>query len=279
VVALAKQFQYFLDLDGKPCCRCASVDVSPTLAQVMNPSGTPRPVSVIQVGPIIVGFNGGLGAGMVEWIGNTLARNHSRKNGKLSAVGPGNVSSCIEFSDALLTEVRIPAVGSSSGSAELRVKIQPEGSKNSPQPFDARSLASYGPASTTPWNTGKFRLTINGLERECAAVKSIDPWVINQNFKMHYTGNDRFPLVQAAKADSSQLLITVPTSSTGGFRDWMNGKTNGPEFRSGSLEYFPPGSKSPFRFKFRLGLSSMVVSQAGSQFTKLEFYFDNLATG
>ena len=282
--ALPGRFQYLLDMQGKPGCRLGSVDLPRPMTQAVMGTFHQR-VHPVETPPITLGFDAGVCAEVTRWIADTINRRTSRRNGAITVLnGSARPQSRIEFYDALITEVTIPAVAASmQGSANLLVQILPERTvTKAVSSFDATALTRYGPASARPWNTSRFRLSIDGLEKECAAVTRIDSLAIRQGVKKLSVGERRIAQLEPTRVSESSISLSLPTASAGGFNDWLRRTTTEatPFVRNASVQYLVPG-KTTSRFEVRLygvRLVKLTTNVAGSpNLTRAELVFDRLA--
>lgn len=254
---LPAQLQFLLDLEGKPSCRVGSVDLPVAMARRVSQKSIGGTMADSgDTAPIGFSFDARIGNDVVRWIMETLSRQSSRRNGSISVLSSGaKTQTRIDFHNALIVEVGIPPVASpSSRGGNLSVKIQPERSQmKTDVPFDPTSLARYGPASSQPWNSGRFKVSIDTLDKECAAVTRVESVVITQGIKKMFAGQSRFPLIEPTRLSESNISLTLPTASAGGFTEWLKGAATGgmPALRSGTLQYSVPGCSTP-RFDFRL---------------------------
>lgn len=288
--AFPKHFQALLDLDGKPCCRCGSVDASPVLVQsvmvVDNRVGTMLPrqkPAAFEPAPITFGFNAGVSKEIARWISGTLDRNVIRKSGEIIVLSGAKVQSSIRFHDAMITEVTVPAVDSTSkGTAQLKVTILPERVEAAAGTFNSSNLQKYGPAASQAWSSGQFKLLIDGVN--CKGVKTISSLFIKQGVKKFYTGQDRFPTIEPTNVEDSNLVITLPEASADGFKDWLkkeySERASSP--KNGSLEYLAPGSTNPL---LSLELHGIIpvntrlsdpAKPSGNQIAKIEMAIDRI---
>jgi hypothetical protein len=254
---LPEQLQFLLDLEGKPSCRIRSVDLSATMARKANQTsiGAMR-TDARDTEPIGFALDAGIGNEVVRWIVETLSRQNRPRSGSITILNNGGKAQArLEFNQALITEVGIPPVASpSSSGGNLTLKIQPERSQiKTDVSFDPSGMARYGPASSRPWNSGRFRVSIDTLDKECAAVIRVDSVVITQGIKKMFVGQGRFPQIVPTRLSESNISLTLPTASAGGFAEWLRGTSTGgmPAVRNGTLQYSVPGCATP-RFDFRL---------------------------
>jgi len=277
------QYQNLLDIEQRPTGRPYSVSSQPGLDHL---------VSVTQSGNISVSeIVLACGTGMKElygWIKDTLNKNFSRKDGVVTLVDLSRkpiVS--IEFIDAFISSVKLPALDRSSNEGTyFTVSIQPERVRlrKTGGTLDPKDLLKYGPPLPGAWSEGHFKLSIDGLEKECAAVTKIESFTIKQVLALSFAGEEKTPQTQPGKLDESDLSLTIPGSSGDVFRDWfqssvMAGTNPGVGQKKGSLEYFTPKSTTPLRFVFNdIGIKSISMNKDVSLHlpVTVELYYDSI---
>lgn len=288
--SLPKHLKFLLDLDGKPCCKIHSVDLSGALGRsiIVDEAIAPstfhgKKISTIEIDPIMFEFDTGIGAPMIKWISDTLNKRWSRRSGTVYALNGDKIQSGVEFLDAVITEVAIPSVGGMDKSdSNIKVKIQPERSNavKAAGTFDLKEVAKYGTAISPSWTSGAFKVSITGLEHDCAAVKKIDSFVIKQGVKKLYTGNDRFPMIEPTKVEESNIILTIPSVSAKGFLDWhekmLTSKLS--DTKDGSIRYFPSGAaKNSLELDLR-GLGIVSLSKPlGTTDMKVELFVESVS--
>jgi hypothetical protein len=154
-----------------------------------------------------------------------------RKNGAvIQADFDMKERSRLEFTNALITEVTIPACDAgqiSTGvtgikeAGALTLKLTPEFTR-----------ATNGRGSTIPstfagtkkktWSPAHFRLQIQGLEEACARVMKVEPLTIRQKLAEHPVGELRDYQAVPASMEFSNLVITLPEPSAGPFYQWFD---------------------------------------------------------
>jgi hypothetical protein len=87
-----------------------------------------------------------------------------------------------------------------------------------------------------------------------------------------YVGNEKWPQIEPTNIEDSNIVITLPVTAATGFLDWHkneldSGQRGQTKTRSGSLEYFAPGSnKASLTLEFpEIGIKSAQVSSGSEQ--------------
>jgi hypothetical protein len=269
-------YNYLLELDGQPADRLNTVSADSAVEQVITSDKfSSKHISILKVSPIEMTIGSGMGQSFRSWIDNSLKRHFSRKDGKV--IVQGNTKGAvygIEFYGAIITSIRMPALDSASkGTEYIRVTIQPEKiSRNKGgEAIDQKSIAKYGPPPAQ-FDTSHFRFSIDGLEKDSEKVLTVSSVSIKQKTKVMYVGNEKWPQIEPTNIEDSNIVITLPVTAATGFLDWHkneldSGQRGQTKTRSGSLEYFAPGSnKASLTLEFpEIGIKSAQVSSGSEQ--------------
>jgi hypothetical protein len=177
---------------------------------------------------------------LAAWIGNSLASGTVRKSGAIVYTdGTGSEWKRLEFTDALITGVELPACDASlKNPAYLKLRISPE---------FARWAAGSGKLAALPppakiavaWQSN-FRLNIQGLEPACPYVSKIDAFSWKLSLPASAIVGLREPLKQPYASDVSMLKITVAEANAAPFYAWLDsfllrGIVNGPDAERGGV--------------------------------------------
>src|SRR5260221_264235 len=165
-----------LNLEGVQCGRVGLVTGGNATADVISePPGPDHTVKKHLAGvkyeDIVMSFRmQDLATVVYDWIAATLKGTFQRKNGSIIvATHEGKVLRTLEFTNALITEVDIPAMDAHSGPLPyMTVKLTPELTR-----FSQGGKVSI--AGIEGW-VSAFRLRIDGLD--CQQVNHIDPFPI-----------------------------------------------------------------------------------------------------
>ncbi len=168
-----------------------------------------------------------MGETFFDWIAKTLKFDFQHHSGAIHyADSDGNILKSLEFYNALISEITLPALDSSSKTqAKMTLKLQPEytrlrvvgpGQKIQPSAYP------INPDKSKLWQLANFRLRIDGLEEGCASVTKIDALTIKQtNSDLdigEYSESEKVP----ASVTIPDLSITLPEGSATQFTDWLN---------------------------------------------------------
>ncbi len=176
-----------------------------------------------------------LPAAFYQWIADSWSFGAQRKNGAVLAADYNfNVVKELDFFNALITEVTIPALDAASkDAAYLTLKLTPE----STQPTKpSGTLSSIGGTKQKQWVASNFKLELGKLDTR--KVSKIESFTIKQTMVQPSTdlGDVTFPdqalvvsvppyTLQPGQIDFPNLRVTLQESSAQSWIDWIESKT------------------------------------------------------
>jgi hypothetical protein len=222
----------------------------------------------------------GMAAAFYAWIQAALELDWKPRNGAVDDLDlQYKVKARREFFNALITEVRFPALDAASRDpALLTVTFAPEYTR-----------VTKGSGSAKPpgkiqkkWLSSRFRLTIDGLDTK--KVNKIEAIVFKQPITEDLLGRDRVPGVP----EVGNLVVTVAEAGAQTFQDWFDdfvikGNNSSEEEKTGSLEFLTPDLKTQlFRLDFTgMGIFSLAPVEATTadriRRMKAEMYVETIA--
>jgi len=162
---------------------------------------------------------------LAGWINDSLSNGFIRKSGAIAyADAQGNVLKRLQFSDALLTEIDLPACDATQNNpAVLVLRLAPEttqwtGGTGKLQVFP---LAPRAGATLA----GNFQLSIQGLEAACQAVALVSSLTAKRTVQSSPVGQARFAQITNSPFDIATLSITLAESRAAPFFTWFNNFT------------------------------------------------------
>jgi hypothetical protein len=189
----------------------------------------------------------GMARTFFEWIRDTLNHKLTRKSGAISFLDFNfQVEHSIEFSNALLTGVSVPALDAASKDAlTMTVKLTPEYTRRQ-KGTGQRQPAPVGPKGRGRWTAANFRLKIDGLD--CTHVSRIEPLLFTTVVAENVVGERRDYQQEPAHLDVPDLVLTLPESEAASFYAWHDDFVvkgmNGPQYeKNGTLELLGPNMK------------------------------------
>jgi hypothetical protein len=222
---------------------------------------------------------------LFDWISAMLNGSPVRKNGAIITMDLNRVEqSRLQFNNALLTEVGIPACdGASKDPGYLMLKWAPEVTV----PSAGKGTVTGAVAKTQKvWLPANFRLSIQGLD--CTKVSRIEALTVRQSIPQSDLGQARDLNKQAARLDLPNLVVSLAEFSAGTFYAWfqdmvIKGNSGDNNERSGMLEFLDPTMKNTlFTVHFaRLGIFGFTpersdASADGIKRVKAEMYCEQM---
>jgi hypothetical protein len=186
---------------------------------------------------------------LFDWIAAELNGSHIRKNGAIVTADFNRVErSRLQFSNALITEIGLPACDAASKDAGfLTVKFAPEFTA----PLASKGGNVIGPVASRQqksWTPTNFRIRIQGLEDSCNHVSKIEALVFKQTIVQDPVGEMRNYQKEPAKKEFPNLVLLLSESQAGPFYGWfedfvVKGNNSQDRERQGVLELLAPDLK------------------------------------
>jgi hypothetical protein len=182
-----------------------------------------------------------------DWVGAMLAGKPTRKSGAVIAAD-FNLKEVgrLTFSDALITELVIPACdGASKDPAYLKLNLTPE--TTTWTDGTGASLDASKNVKQKTWLPSNFRLKVGDLP--CSRVNKIDSFTIKQGVKESAAGETREAQKEPAKLEIPNLKITLDAVDAPKWEEWFDdfcikGNNGQGAELGGSLTFLAPDLKS-----------------------------------
>jgi hypothetical protein len=161
-----------------------------------------------------------------DWISAFFNRQVQRKSGAiLGADFNYNEKTRRTFTDALISEIQIPALdGSSKEAAYMTVKLTPE-AMSYQAGSGAKLQAPQGVNQPSKlWMTSNFRFTVDGYEQAFKRVLKIDGITIKQQILEYPSGNLRFPVRVPGRLEYPNINVYIPEVDVAPLRDYVKGR-------------------------------------------------------
>jgi hypothetical protein len=233
------------------------------------------------------------GASMTEpfsdWITSSFSRDYMRKDGALiDADFNLNETGRLNFHEALVTEIGLPACDASSKeAARLNLKLSPEWTevKRKAGP----KVVGYDRAkknSQKRWLTRNFHIEIDGIN--CRRTRKVEGITLVQKVTEVPLGEFRSGYREPAQVDYPNVVITIPEVDADGLYAWyedfiVKGNCRPDNERTGSLDYLCENIIDPVAsLNFNgLGLFKLTADKAESgtdnvRSVKAEFYCESI---
>lgn len=283
---------YLLDLGGQAAGKLHSFTPGNRVAGLSQAGNSPSaPKTQVTIDAMELSCGAGMNSFLQEWIRNALDKSYMRKDGSVTVLDVSQKATLsMDFNNALISEFSTPALDRSAkdeGYFTIFVRSERVSARTGQHSFDPMKLPKYGPPSR-PVNTTKYKLVIGGLEKECADVTKIASLSLKLGVASDDNGPDRNAnLLPSGKVDESDLVLTMPASSVGGFYDWFTstmtqGTRSQSNNKNGSLEYFAADTdKRELRLEFKeLGIKSLSLPRKddlnSQDPAKISLYYDSV---
>lgn len=190
-----------------------------------------------------VGF--GLSTAFYAWVTDFFNRKLTRKNGAIvQADFDFKERSRRTFTDALITEVQIPALDSQSKDPLwMTVKLVAENMTYPPPPAEGQGARIAAADSRTQpnkmWHNSMFNFTVDGYEDSFRWVQKIDGFSIKQQILEYPSGHRRTPIRVPGRLEYPNITCYMPMSHAEKIIDQTNKRIM-------SYEAPPPGGMTGF---------------------------------
>src|SRR2546421_1417733 len=200
-----------LNLEGVECGRVGSVTGGNATADVISEPPGPdhivkKHLAGVKYEDIEVNCGTGMSRVVYDWIAATLKGTFQRKNGSIIVANhEGTALRTLEFTNALITEVDIPAMDARSRDLSfMTVKLTPELTRFSQ---GGTKVSKAGDGGAKKWVSANFRLQIDGLD--CTHVNHIDPFPITLTFESANVGELRDFEKEPLQLNVPHLKVTL----------------------------------------------------------------------
>jgi phage tail-like protein len=235
--------QYALELDGVAAGWLLSADGGYAYGDVisaMSGSGTVvrKHLGKVKYDEITVTVGLGMSRAFYDWLKGVSDHTPARKNGAIVLVDfKGNEVSRLEFVNALISEITVPACdGASKDPAYMTVKWRSESTRY------LKSAKAWGghPALPKPWSVANFRLLLDGLD--CTRVNKIGALWLRQGLSEIAVGQSRTSEQSPTSLDISDVVITLADTQADDFYDWfesfvVSGNNAASNEKNGTLQF------------------------------------------
>lgn len=177
----------------------------------------------------------GMSTAFYTWISDFFNRKITRKNGAVVIADfDYKQRARRSFSDALISEVQLPALdGGSKEAAFMTVKIVPEGMTYETITNGARVESPENLRQPNKmWHAANFTFTIDGYEQEFARTTKIDGFAIKQQILEYPSGHRRTPIRVPGRLEYPNLTVYIPAVDAGKIIEQANKRL---------LDYEAPG--------------------------------------
>jgi phage tail-like protein len=217
---------------------------------------------------IVIQFGTNMSKAVYEWIGATCNGKLTRKSGAIVALDVNYaVQSSLEFSNAFISEVGMPAADAASKDAvSLQLKLSPESTHI--KKGDGSKPPQAVTKSDKPLLASSFRFTLSGLETVSNKVSKVDAFAIKAKVIADALGAAREKIVRGAGGvEVPDLSVSVAESAAGPLYDWhedfvIKGNNGQDKEKTATLEYLTQDLKSAL---FTLQFSGVGIFRLDSE--------------
>lgn len=282
---------FMLSLDGEPAVLkdFDGLNIKAEVATVnMGPENLPmKHISVLKYEQCTINVGMSMGKSLYEWIKASLDKAHIRKTGYIVAGSYDyKAQGYRHFSNALITEVTIPALaGDSKDGCFFTIKFQPE--KIEYQKGDDADLKGTVNTKQKRWLASNFRLRLGDLD--CTKVNKIDAITIKQGVVNDAVGEFRDDTWEPSKLEIPNVKVTLAASHAQTWVDWhksfvIEGKCGQEDELSGAIEFMSPDGKETLGSLdlFQCGIFSLTTEKVEANKDAIarvvaEFYVEKMA--
>lgn len=270
---------YLLELEGKLAGRFSrfsggDVSADVVVERVAGGQTSHKHLGSVKYGDIVLDCGTGMSRAFYDWVGSTFSGKLMRKTGAVIELNPKSKrKGRLDFTSALVKSLVLPELNrSAKDDAFMTVTVSPERTSYSASD-GPQDLGVYTSASPKAWGVGAFRIQIDGLSKECSHVTFISSLKLERKIVPEKVGETRDPVSEPGALEFPNIALKLPGSFADGFRKWADDavvKGNAKE-RDGSIDFFAPGSTSPY-FNLKLdglGIFGMAYAAGGRTSTAL----------
>lgn len=200
-------------------------------------------ISLLTFEPMVIRTGLSMGKNLYSWIMATMDKPNVRKSGHIVAANSDRRAAAVRhFHDALITEITLPALDSSSREdAFFAFKFNAE--KITDTVGDGSNLADVIDLGPQKWLRSNFRLRVGDLP--CTQVSKIDSFTIKQILVPEVKGDFRFSTRMLTRLEIPNLKITFSAADIKPWVAWFNefvvkGQNSQEEELSGAIEFLDP---------------------------------------
>jgi len=224
--------------------------------------------------------------GFYEWIQQSWDKKYARKAGEvISCDFDYKAKSSREFTEALITEVGIPALdGSSKEPAYMTVGFRPETLKY--KKGDGNVVKGTFTQHQKAWLPANFRFTLGDMNTK--KISKVDAFTVKQTVTSNDVGEERWSQIEPAKLEFPDLTIYTAESHAQTWIDWatefiINGNNGDKNEKSGSITFLSPSLKDELGSVELMGVGIKSVAPEKSEANgeaikkvKIELYVEQM---
>lgn len=263
-----------LKLEGVECGHIRSVIGGNATADVISEPPGPdlvvkKHLGAVKYEDIVMQIDISLAQVVYDWIATTLKGTHQPKKGSIIlANNDGIALSTLEFVNALISEVDIPAMDARSRDLSfMNLKLTSELTSYSQGGTKVSKTEAEG---AKRWMSANFRLQIDGLD--CTHVNYIDPFLITSTFVSPNIGEPRDFEQQPIQLNVPNLKVSLSESSAQLWYAWhedfvIKGNNGADKLKNGTLTFLAQDQTKELAHInfFNLGIFSLAPNLRGEE--------------
>jgi hypothetical protein len=230
---------------------------APVIEEPVGPDNLSlKHIANVDIDPFSLEFGMSGATDVLQWIQASWRKDFSRRSGQITHANFDLYPVFQhEFADALITETTFPTLdGSSTESAYLKVKLQPE-HVNPKKVNDTSNRVQGTESKQKAWVCSGFRFTIDGVQG-VEYTNKIESFTIKQGVKKLHTGKHRLPQIEPTNIKFPGLTGTIALEYADALLAWhqkyvQHGQADTHAHKTGSLEFLAPDKKTML---FRINL-------------------------
>lgn len=173
--------------------------------------------------PLILQFGAGMPNSLFQWIADSMQLQPSvKRSGFIAFVGiDGNEGGRLNFTNALISEVTLPALdGASKEAVAMTITLVPEFTQLFLSPTTAvKHTLTVGP-KTKNWLGANYRMAIDKIDLK--SLMAVDAQTTTIKIGSSQPGQDRLPISAPTGIENGNLVLTVREVDARQFLDWFN---------------------------------------------------------
>lgn len=210
--------------------------------------------------PLVLQFGGGsMPVSLFQWIADCMQLQPARKSGFVALIGiDGNEGGRLNFTNALISEVTLPAFSATAPKAApaMTITLVPEFTQLFLSPPTPVKHTLPAAAKAKNWVGANYRMAIDNID--LTRLLEVDAQTTTIKMTQSQAGQDRFPSSAPMGVENGKLTLTVREGDARQFLDWFNqlwgakGNPNDPALlRTATLEFLSQDLKAVIgRVKF-----------------------------
>lgn len=247
--------RYALELDGQTAGWLFSYEGGQATGEVVSENlgeiVARKHIGNVKYEDITITVGLGMSSDVYDWVASMLNGDFIRHDGVIIGVdNSGNERTRLEFVEALITEVGMPALDAASkDAAKMTLKFKPEMTQRKVGSGAKLSLAAPKATAQKLWLPSNFRLTIDGMGDATKKVNKIEALVIKQKVTENAVGEEADFQQEPTSVEIPNLVITLAEADSQAFYDWhenfvIKGNNADDKEKTGKLEYLSTDLKT-----------------------------------